>query len=91
MFARALSSCNIKDLISNVGSSAAVPAAAAGTGAAPAEEAKKEDKKEEEKKEETDSDDEDMGLGKSVMCPYIMVDCYNECGHLYLCHEFLGD
>lgn len=64
LFARALSACNIKDLINNIGSAAAAPAAAAGTGAAPAEEAKKEDKKEEEKKkEETDSEDEDMGFG----------------------------
>jgi len=68
LFARALSSCNIKDLISNVGSAAAAPAAAgAGAGAAPAEEAKKEDKKEEEKKEESDSDNEDMGFGKSAV------------------------
>jgi len=68
LFARALSACNIKDLINNIGSAAAAPAAAAGTGAAPAEEAKKEDKKEEEKKEETDSEDEDMGFGKTLMC-----------------------
>jgi len=64
LFARALSACNIKDLINNVGSAAAAPAAAAGTGAAPVDDAKKDEKKEEEKKEETDSEDEDMGFGK---------------------------
>ena len=68
LFARALSACNIKDLINNVGSAAGAPAAAAGAAAPPAEEAKKEEKKEEEKKEETDSEDEDMGFGKCVLC-----------------------
>ena len=67
LFARALSTCNIKDLINNVGSGAAAPSPAAGTGAAPAEETKKEEKKEEEKKEETDSEDEDMGFGKALV------------------------
>ena len=66
LFARALSTCNIKDLINNVGSAAGAPAAAAGAATAPVEDAKKEDKKEEEKKEETDSEDEDMGFGQCL-------------------------
>lgn len=70
LFARALSACNIKDLINNVGSSAGAPAAAAGTTAAPVEDAKKEEKKEEEKKEETDSEDEDMGFGNCLCSSY---------------------
>ena len=64
LFARALSQCNIKDLITNVGSAAAAPAAA---GAAPVAAAAgapaKEEKKEEAKKEESESEDEDMGFG----------------------------
>ena len=65
LFARALSHCNIKDLISNVGSAAAAPAAAApaAAAAAPAEAKKEEKKKEEEKKEDSDEDDGDMGFG----------------------------
>jgi large subunit ribosomal protein LP1 len=66
LFARALSHCNIKDLISNVGSGAAAPVAAApsAAAAAPAADAKKEEKKkEEEKKEESEEEDEDMGFG----------------------------
>jgi len=66
LFARALSSCNIKDLINSVGSCAVAPAAA-GSGVAPVEEAKKEEEKKEEKKEETDSDDEDMVFGKCIV------------------------
>jgi len=73
LFARALSACNIKDLINNVGSAAGAPAAAAGTAAAPVEETKKEDKKEEEKKEETDSEDEDMGFGKCLKIVQLIV------------------
>merc|ERR1712080_130509 len=54
LFAKALSSCNVKDLISSVGSGAgAAPAAAAPAagGAAPAAEEKKEEKKEEPEEE----------------------------------------
>ena len=64
LFAKALEGVSIKELVSNVGSSAgAAPAAAAGGaapaagGAAPAEE------KKEEKKEESEESDEDMGFG----------------------------
>merc|ERR1712112_228161 len=57
LFCKALESCNIKDLITNVGSGAG--AAPAG-GAAPAAEEKKEEKKKEESEEE---EDDDMGFG----------------------------
>merc|ERR1712058_189919 len=64
LFCKALESCNIKDLITNVGSGVGAAPAAGGAaapaagGAAPAEE-KKEEKKEEEEEEE----DDDMGFG----------------------------
>merc|ERR1711881_64325 len=57
LFAKALESCNIKDLITNVGSG--VGAAPAAGGAAPAAEEKKEEKKEEPEEES----DDDMGFG----------------------------
>ena len=61
LFAKALESVNLKDLVSNVGAGAGAAAAApAAAGAAPAEE-KKEDKKEE--KEEEEEEDDDMGFG----------------------------
>ena len=60
LFARALSQCNVKELINNVGSAAAAAAPAAG--AAPAADEKEE--KKEVKKEESDSEDEDLGFGK---------------------------
>merc|ERR1712215_309355 len=56
LFAKALESCNVKDLITNVGSG--VGAAPAAGGAAAAEEKKEE--KEEEPEEESD---DDMGFG----------------------------
>merc|ERR1712014_512 len=56
LFAKALESSDLKELITNVGSG--VGAAAAG-GAAPAAEEKKEEKKEESEEEE----DDDMGFG----------------------------
>merc|ERR1712062_493424 len=63
LFAKCLESCNIKDLISNVGSGVgsgpAAGAAAAGGAAAPAAEEKKEEKKEEPEEES----DDDMGFG----------------------------
>lgn len=61
LFAKAVESINLKDLVSNVGSGAGAPApgAAAGAAAAPAAEEKKEEKKEEEEEEE----DDDMGFG----------------------------
>lgn len=63
LFAKAVESINLKDLISNVGAGAGAPAAAA-AGGAPAAEEKKEDKKKEEKKEEEEEEeDDDMGFG----------------------------
>ena len=64
LFAKALESCNIKDLITNVGSGvgaapAAGGAAPAAAGGAPAAEEKKEEKKEEPEEES----DDDMGFG----------------------------
>jgi len=59
LFAKALESCDVKSLLSNVGSAAAAPAAGV---AAPAAEAPKEEKKEEKVVEEEESDD-DMGFG----------------------------
>ncbi|XP_063700041.1 large ribosomal subunit protein P1 [Culicoides brevitarsis] len=63
LFAKALEGCNVKELITNIGSGvgAAAPAAAAPAAAAGgAAEAKKEEKKKEESEEE---EDDDMGLG----------------------------
>lgn len=62
LFAKAVDSLSLKDLVSNVGAGAGAPAPAAAAGAAseaPAAESKKEEKKEEEEEEE----DEDMGFG----------------------------
>merc|ERR1712184_114799 len=56
LFAKALESCNVKDLITNVGSG--VGAAPAAGGAAPAEE-----KKEEKAEEPEEESDDDMGFG----------------------------
>ena len=65
LFARALTNCNIKDLLTKVGSAAAAPAAAAAAPAAAASgPAKAEEKKKEEKKEESEDEEEgDMGFG----------------------------
>lgn len=60
IFAKAVESINLKDLVSNVGAGAGAPAAAAAP-AAGAGEAAKEEKKEE-KKEEEEEEDEDMGF-----------------------------
>lgn len=64
LFAKALETLNLKDLVSNVGagagSAAAAPAAAAAAGGAAVEQ--KEEKKEE-KKEEEEEEDDDMGFG----------------------------
>jgi len=62
LFAKALESCNIKDLITNVGSGVgAAPAAGAAApvagGAAPVAEEKKVEK------EESEEEDDDMGFG----------------------------
>merc|ERR1712241_787973 len=56
LFAKALESCDLKELITNVGSGVGVAPAAGG--AAPAAEEKKEEKKEESEEEE----DDDMGF-----------------------------
>merc|ERR1712179_177146 len=64
LFARALEGVNVKELITNVGSSAGSAPAAGGGGAAPAADAgaaKPEAK--EEKKEESEESDDDMGFG----------------------------
>ncbi|KAI8776394.1 60S acidic ribosomal protein P1 [Biomphalaria glabrata] len=66
LFAKALDGMNVKDLITNVGSSAgSAPAAAAAPApaAAAASKAPAEEKKKEAKKEESDHSDEDMGFG----------------------------
>ncbi|XP_005094117.1 60S acidic ribosomal protein P1 [Aplysia californica] len=66
LFSKALDGMNVKDLITNVGSSAgAAPAAGGGGAAAPAAAgaAPVEEKKKEEKKEESEESDEDMGFG----------------------------
>merc|ERR1712066_978222 len=61
LFAKALEGMNVKELITNVGSSAgAAPAAGA---AAPAADAPEEAKKEEKKEESAEESDEDMGFG----------------------------
>jgi large subunit ribosomal protein LP1 len=64
LFSKALESCDIKSLITSVGSGAGAAPAAGGAapaagGAAPAEEKKEEAKKEESEEEE----DDDMGFG----------------------------
>ncbi|TRY71785.1 hypothetical protein TCAL_14912 [Tigriopus californicus] len=61
LFAKALESCNVKELITNVGSGVgAAPApGAAAAAAAPAADAPKK----EEKKEESEEEDDDMGFG----------------------------
>merc|ERR1711868_218308 len=61
LFAKALESCNVKDLITNVGSG--VGAAPAAGGAAPAAGAAAEEKKEEKKEEPEEESDDDMGFG----------------------------
>merc|ERR1712244_184422 len=67
LFAKALSSVNVRDLITNVGSAvgsapAAASAPAAG-GAVAAAEPAKEEKKEEKKAESESDEDDDMGFG----------------------------
>lgn len=61
IFAKAVESLNLKDLVSNIGSGAGAPPAAAGGAAAPA--AAAEEKKEEKKEEEEEEEDDDMGFG----------------------------
>lgn len=58
LFAKAVESLNLKDLVSNVGAGAGAPAAggAGEAAAAPAAEEKKEEKKEEEEEEDDDGD-----------------------------------
>lgn len=64
LFAKSLEGINVKDLITNVGSSAGA-APAAGGGAAPdAGQAEAKEEKKEEKKEESEDSDDDMGFGK---------------------------
>lgn len=61
LFAKAVESLNLKDLVSNVGAGAGAPAAAAG-GAADAAAAPAAEEKKEEKKEEEEEEDDDMGF-----------------------------
>merc|ERR1712027_12623 len=67
LFAKALSSVNVRDLITNVGSAVgSAPAAAAAPasgGAVAAAEPAKEEKKEEKKAESESDEDDDMGFG----------------------------
>ncbi|XP_059167918.1 large ribosomal subunit protein P1-like [Physella acuta] len=66
LFAKALEGLNVRDLITNVGSSAGAAPAASGAAPAAAAETKApaaEEKKKETKKEESDQSDEDMGFG----------------------------
>merc|ERR1719510_1761560 len=58
LFAKALESANLKDLITTVGSGVGAAGPAAGAAPADAPEAKKE-----EKKEESEEEDDDMGFG----------------------------
>merc|ERR1712150_333970 len=60
LFAKALSSVNVRDLITNVGS--AVGSAPAAAGAVAAAEPAKEEKKEEKKAESESDEDDDMGF-----------------------------
>merc|ERR1711963_967233 len=62
LFSKALEGVNIKDLVTNVGSSAGAAPAAGGAPAASGGDAPAEAKKEE-KKEESEESDEDMGFG----------------------------
>ena len=63
LFAKALETANVKDLITNIGSAiGAAPAAGGAAAAAPAAEAK-EEKKEAKKEEESEEEDDDMGFG----------------------------
>ncbi|XP_050426355.1 60S acidic ribosomal protein P1 [Adelges cooleyi] len=64
LFAKALETANVKDLITNIGSAVGA-APAAGGAAVAASEGAKEEKKEDKKKEESEEeeDDDDMGFG----------------------------
>ncbi|CAI6351085.1 unnamed protein product [Macrosiphum euphorbiae] len=62
LFAKALETANVKDLITNIGSAVGAVPAAGAAAAAPAAEAK-EEKKEEKKEEESEEEDDDMGFG----------------------------
>ena len=63
LFAKCLESCNIKDLISNVGSGVGSAPAAGGAAAAGAAAPAAEEKKEEKKEEPEEESDDDMGFG----------------------------
>lgn len=63
LFAKSLSGVNVKELLSNVGSSAGAPAAAAAAPAAAGAAAPAAAKKEEKKEESESGSDDDMGLG----------------------------
>ena len=71
LFAKALASVSIKDLITNVGASVGVGGApAAGGGGAPAADAAEE--KKEEKKVESESEEEDDDMGFGMYTPHLV-------------------
>ena len=64
LFAKCLESCNLKDMITNVGSGVGAAPAAGGAAAAPAAAAAAAPAAKEEKKEEpAEESDDDMGFG----------------------------
>jgi large subunit ribosomal protein LP1 len=63
LFAKALESCELKKLITNVGSGVGAAPAAGAAAAAPAAGAPAAAKKKEEKVEEEEEEDDDMGFG----------------------------
>ena len=63
LFAKALESCNVKDLITNVGSGVGAAPAAGGAAPAAGGAAAAEEKKEEKKEEPEEESDDDMGFG----------------------------
>ncbi|XP_025418777.1 60S acidic ribosomal protein P1 [Sipha flava] len=63
LFAKALETANVKDLITNIGAAVGAAPAAGAAAAAPADEAKVEKKEEKKKEEESEEEDDDMGFG----------------------------
>ena len=63
LFAKALESCNVKDLITNVGSGVGAAPAAGGAAPAAGGAAAAEEKKEEKAEEPEEESDDDMGFG----------------------------
>merc|ERR1712126_542727 len=63
LFSKALESCNVKELITNVGSGVGAAPAAGGAAPAAGGAAAAEEKKEEKKEEPEEESDDDMGFG----------------------------